>query len=163
MLHDQLYRVEEHTVKTGEGYEFALPVMSGPDCVTVCPVIGDYVVVVRQHRYVLGMETFELPAGHVEPGQSPEQAAAAELREETGFTAGSFVALGSSFATGGIKVRSYAFIATDLRETVNDASVLDAEPMLFAWSDALALAAETDLMPSTSQAVLLSAARQLGV
>src|SRR5437879_2321643 len=41
-------------------------------------------LLVRQFRAAVGMATLELPAGHVEVGESPEEAARKELCEETG-------------------------------------------------------------------------------
>lgn len=42
-------------------------------------------VLVRQYRPAVEAFTLELPAGHVDPGHTPEQAAQNELLEETGF------------------------------------------------------------------------------
>ena len=43
---------------------------------------------VRQYRYALGRETLEIPAGKLDPARSPEECAARELLEETGYGAG---------------------------------------------------------------------------
>lgn len=45
------------------------------------------VLLVRQFRYPTGEHLWELPAGKLEPGEDPAQAALRELAEETGFTA----------------------------------------------------------------------------
>src|SRR5213079_2244404 len=50
---------------------------------------------VRQFRPALEEFTLELPSGHVDLGESPEQAARKELREETGFVANELILLGS--------------------------------------------------------------------
>uniref|UniRef100_A0A0G4FGJ7 Nudix hydrolase domain-containing protein n=1 Tax=Chromera velia CCMP2878 TaxID=1169474 RepID=A0A0G4FGJ7_9ALVE len=42
-------------------------------------------VFVRQFRPPVGTDTIELPAGLIDEGETPEQAAIRELREETGF------------------------------------------------------------------------------
>src|SRR3954469_25599516 len=56
------------------------------DYVTVvATTVDDSVVLVRQFRPAVEAVTLELPAGHVEPGQTPEQGARAELLEETGY------------------------------------------------------------------------------
>lgn len=45
------------------------------------------VLLVRQHRPAVAADVLELPAGIVDPGESPEQCALRELQEETGYAA----------------------------------------------------------------------------
>ncbi len=58
------------------------------DSVGIAPVTpnGD-LVMVRQYRYAAGRELLEIPAGRINPGESPEGAAMRELSEETGYRA----------------------------------------------------------------------------
>src|SRR5262245_10702258 len=44
-------------------------------------------LLVRQYRPAVEMMTLEFPSGHVDPGQTPEEAARRELAEETGYRA----------------------------------------------------------------------------
>jgi 8-oxo-dGTP pyrophosphatase MutT (NUDIX family) len=50
-------------------------------------VRGDEVVVIVPARSALHNETLALPKGHPDPGETPVQAAAREVREETGVEA----------------------------------------------------------------------------
>ncbi len=52
------------------------------------------VLIVRQYRPVISDYALELPSGHVETGESPEEAARRELLEETGFVPESVEFLG---------------------------------------------------------------------
>src|SRR6202162_4395827 len=45
------------------------------------------VLLVRQYRLPAGKNLWELPAGRLDPGEKPLQAARRELKEETGYTA----------------------------------------------------------------------------
>ena len=51
-------------------------------------------LMVRQYRYAIGQELLEIPAGKIDPGETPEQCAARELVEETGYRAGKLTELG---------------------------------------------------------------------
>ncbi|MGH3024699.1 MAG: NUDIX hydrolase [Gaiellaceae bacterium] len=75
-----------------------MTVLRQPDSAIVVAVDGDEVVVVRQTRAGADGVTLELPAGSLEPGESPEEAAARELHEECGLAAGSWRKLGSFWA-----------------------------------------------------------------
>jgi len=48
----------------------------------------EHVVLVRQFRYPLARHFYEVPAGKIDRGEEPLQAARRELREECGFEAG---------------------------------------------------------------------------
>ncbi|GAA5216571.1 ADP compounds hydrolase NudE [Corallincola platygyrae] len=58
---------------------------SGRGAVMMVPLIDDQVVLVRE--YAAGTDSYELgfPKGLIDPGESPEQAADRELKEEIGF------------------------------------------------------------------------------
>ena len=52
------------------------------------------VVIVKQYRFGVGKTTMEIPAGIIDRGETPEQAAIRELKEETGYTAANWKYLG---------------------------------------------------------------------
>jgi ADP-ribose pyrophosphatase len=68
--------------------------------------------IVRQYRPCVEQYTWELPAGTLDNGEVPENAARRELLEETGFEAGELIYLGNFHPdTGRLQVDSHAFYA----------------------------------------------------
>lgn len=68
--------------------------VSTADYVSVFAVTRNGTIpLVRQFRPAVEQITLELPSGHVDEGQTPEQAARNELREETGFVAQEMIPL----------------------------------------------------------------------
>lgn len=53
------------------------------------------IILVRQFRPALRKHTLEFPAGSMEKGETPEESAARELLEETGYQAGTIHVVGS--------------------------------------------------------------------
>jgi ADP-ribose pyrophosphatase len=56
---------------------------------------------IRQYRFVIGDYILEAPAGTLNPGEGPLDAARRELIEETGFQAETFIPRGSIYTTPG--------------------------------------------------------------
>ena len=52
----------------------------------LCKENPGQIVMIRQFRYPLNDYMYEIPAGLVDPGETPEQSAIREMKEETGLT-----------------------------------------------------------------------------
>jgi 8-oxo-dGTP pyrophosphatase MutT (NUDIX family) len=104
----------------GQKGEFAL--VSAPDWVNVVPVIGGEkggtrFLMVRQYRHGAEAVTTEFPAGLVDHGEEPRAAAARELLEETGRTAGKLTFLGRVSPNPSFMGNwCHTFLAEDLSE-----------------------------------------------
>lgn len=94
-------------------------VVMKPHSAVVVPFDGEVVHLVGQHRYPIDRWSWEFPQGAhhgADDDQDHETVARGELREETGFTAGSMRELGElAFAPGMSDQLFTAWLATDLR------------------------------------------------
>jgi ADP-ribose pyrophosphatase len=80
------------------------------------------VLLVRQYRKPVEAELLEVPAGGVEEGEVSQEAVLRELREETGYTAGTLRHLCSFWMTPGWATEyMHAYLATDLSPAHLDA------------------------------------------
>jgi ADP-ribose pyrophosphatase len=110
--------VHEQRVRLGNGHEideFHKVVMPNWAAV-LCLTAEDEVVLVRQYRHGIEEECVELPAGVIEPEESPLEGAKRELLEETGYVADEW-SLIRTFATEPSRhtVRAHFFCARGAR------------------------------------------------
>src|SRR5262245_8971538 len=108
-------RRERHALP--DGRFVSLDAVRVPAVAYIVPLLDDgRVVLIRQYRPIVGAEIWELPAGTIEPGESPEACARRELVEEAGYEAGRLESLGEALADPGLTdERIYFFLARDLR------------------------------------------------
>ena len=103
-------------VELPDGKKSVREVVRHPGAVCVIPVTDKgEVIMVRQYRYAFGQPLLEVPAGKLEPGEDPLEAAMRELEEETGTVAKSIEHIGELYTTVAIideKIQMY--LATGL-------------------------------------------------
>ena len=111
------FSVRVDRVRLADGSESTRDIVEAPNAVVVVAVDDEgHVLMVRQYRKAPERELLELPAGVIDPGETPFESAQRELREEVGMAAGRLTELGSFFAApGGLTECVYAFLATELR------------------------------------------------
>ena len=100
------------------GFEMVHPRLLVDDFSIVVPVLGgDKLVMIWNYRHAIQGWELELPAGHIEDGESPDACARRELEEETGYSAGSWKSLGWFHPSPGFSSqRAYAFVARKLKK-----------------------------------------------
>ena len=139
----RIIRVREDTVLLPNGKEGRREVVEHPGGVGILALDGDDVLLVRQYRYALGQELWELPAGKLEPGEEPFEAAKRELAEECGLTADRFVDLQPFYPTVGYCSEViYTWLATGLHPVpmhLDEGEFLTPEKVPFAEALAMVL------------------------
>lgn len=152
------FRVEQVVQTTPDGVEHAKEVVRHPGAVTLLPLLDDgRICFVENFRVSVGQTLVELPAGTLEPGEDPLEAARRELAEETGYRAGRIERLATFYMSPGVlDERMHLFLATSL---VAGRLSLDAgediRPLLCTWSEALAMLADGRICDAKSIAGLL--------
>jgi ADP-ribose pyrophosphatase len=101
------------------GYTLKTTVVEAPDWINVVALTPENkLVVVRQYRFGSGRVTTEIPAGLPEAGESIREAAARELREETGYTSQEWEYLGWVDSNPAfLNNRSHHLLARNARKT----------------------------------------------
>lgn len=97
----KIFEVRTGSVRLDDGRTAQRDVVENPGGVAVVPVLNDEVILVRQFRIAINREIVEIPAGRLEPGETPESCAGRELEEEIGYRAGKLVPLHSYYSSAG--------------------------------------------------------------
>ncbi len=133
-----------------------------PGAVAIVPLLPDgRVVMVRQYRHAAGEVLYELPAGTLAAGESPQECARRELAEETGYRAAQIRLLLSTYLTPGYSSEIiHIFLASGL---VPAAAAPDAdeslETVLLPLDEAVAMVGRGRVQNAAAVCGVLAAAR----
>jgi len=108
-------------VRFPDGSIGELEMIRHPGASAIVPVLSDpagddpQLLLIRQYRYAADGFLYEVPAGRLEAGETPEACARRELMEETGCTAERLERVFTMFTTPGFTdERIHVFLATGL-------------------------------------------------
>ncbi len=113
-----IFGVRRDKVLEPGGLETTRELVTHPGSVVVLPVLKDgRILMIQQYRHATRQHLWELVAGRIDEGESPKQAGARELIEETGYRAKKLEVFLDVFPTPGfLEERMYILLATNLTE-----------------------------------------------
>ena len=126
----------------------------------------DHVYLVRQWRYPWRRNSWELPSGGGEEGESPLMAAQRELAEEVGVVASNWEPLGRFYASATMDSQWHFYLARDLQPTTahkKDGAEHDMVAQRVPMPIAVEAAMDGRIQHGMSIAAILRAARRLGL
>ncbi len=141
VLKNKLFTVTDETATDPDGFEIHRNIVRHPGSAVMLALDEQKrILLVKQFRLPAGQELWELPAGRLDPGEQPLEAAKRELREETGYHANTWKKLISFWPSPGyVGEKMDIFLAKDLTEGQQE--LMDDERIKLQWFDALEVGA----------------------
>lgn len=120
----RVFAIEVERRRFPNGREHTIEVVRHPPSVVLIPIQDDgRLVLIRQYRAAVGRDLWEFPAGSMDPGESPEAAAARECEEEIAKTPGRVERVGALYPTPGYCDEELIFFrVAELRDPAPDSA-----------------------------------------
>ncbi len=156
--------VSRERVTLPNGRNVRLDIVRHPGASAVVPFVSDRdVLLIRQYRHAAAGTILEIPAGKLDPGETPEACAARELAEETGQQTQRLEKLGWIWTTPGFtdeRIHLFAaFELTPVPPQLDDDEIIEVVRMSI--DDALDHVWRGELVDAKSIVALMHAARRL--
>lgn len=160
----RIINVRVDDVALPDGHIAKREVVEHAPVVAIVPIDGDRnVVLVRQYRLSAEGVLLEIPAGGVDDGETIEDAAQRELREETGCRAGNLERIGGFYVSPGYVTEFiHLFLARDLTDDPLDGDEdEEIEVVRMPLADAIALVDRGEIKDGKTIVGLLLVSRSL--
>jgi ADP-ribose pyrophosphatase len=122
----KVFSVDRDRVKMPNGRTVTVEVVRHSKSVVLVPVPEPgHVILIRQYRYAVNKFLWELPAGSVDEGESPEAAAKRECHEEIGLVPSTIVRLSAMYPTPGYCDEEMVFFRVSGLEKTDEKAAVD--------------------------------------
>ena len=122
----RIFTLEIDVVKLPTGHTVDMEIVRHPGSVVLLPIPEPgKIILIRQYRYAINQWLWECPAGSVDEGETPEQAARRECHEEIGQVPDTVVRLGAMFPTPGYCDEEMFFFRASGLSVPEEAAELD--------------------------------------
>jgi ADP-ribose diphosphatase len=141
LLDGRVFDVDRDRVRMPNGREVTVDIVRHSKSVVLVPIPEpQHVILIRQYRYAINRFLWELPAGSVDPGETPEQAARRECHEEIGQVPDTIVRIAALVPTPGYCDEEMLFFRVAGLSVPEEAAAVDEdediEPRTFALAEA---------------------------
>jgi ADP-ribose pyrophosphatase len=160
------FDVRVDQVRLPDGREHSIEIVVHRPAVILVPLDDDGMLwFIRQHRHPVARTLLELPAGMMEPGETPQSSAQRELREEIGMAASRLVKMGEFYLAPGYSTELlHAFLATGLYSAPLEGDMDEfLQIQKFPLDQALCFAETGQVLDAKSLATLTLARRHLNL
>ena len=159
-----IFNVDRDRIQEPDGSQIVREVVRHPGGAGGLPLFEDgTVALVRQYRHPAGRDLLEIPAGRMEPGETPELCAAREIEQEIGYRPGRIEKIAEFFSTPGFcEERLFVYLATRLLPAQQNLDHDEfVEVVRIPLADAILMANRGDIEDSKTLVALLMADRMI--
>jgi ADP-ribose pyrophosphatase len=146
------------TLALASGEEAEREVVLHPGAVALLAMVDpDHICLVKNGRYAVGKTLLEVPAGTLDPGESPDATAERELCEETGYRAAQISRIAEWYVSPGImNERMYLYLCQDLHPGPTAHQPDERlEPVVVAWDEAVQMVVDGRIEDAKSMVAIL--------
>ena len=164
MFSGTIFNVDRDRIQEPDGSQIVREVVRHPGGAGGLPLFEDgTVALVRQYRHPAGRDLLEIPAGRMEPGETPELCAAREIEQEIGYRPGRIEKIAEFFSTPGFcEERLFVYLATRLLPAQQNLDHDEfVEVVRIPLADAILMANRGDIEDSKTLVALLMADRMI--
>lgn len=150
--------LELHHLRDENDRKYKREIVVHPGAAVILPILPDgRVILIKTYRYAVGEHLYELPAGTIDPGETPINCAGRELMEETGYVASKLTRLSSFYSSPGVMTeKMHAYLATGLLPHAGEKDVgeeIELHPV--SYNEAMRMVTEGDIVDAKTITTLL--------